>query len=76
MAQQVGGAIGLAVLATVASDRLSRQLASGTDPLAAGVNAFHTAFGAAAALTAAAALVALLLPNTRGKVDLAALQGV
>jgi hypothetical protein len=40
------------------------------------VNAFHTAFGAAAALTAAAALVALLLPNTRGKVDLAALQGV
>jgi EmrB/QacA subfamily drug resistance transporter len=58
---QVGGAIGLAVLATLASERTGSELASGA-PGAAALNAgFHLAYLIGAALVAVAVVVAVMV---------------
>ncbi|MEA2828631.1 MAG: hypothetical protein QOG43_3070 [Actinomycetota bacterium] len=52
--QQVGGALGLAVLATLAATRSDRLLADGSSTAAALTGGYHLAFGVGAALVAAA----------------------
>jgi EmrB/QacA subfamily drug resistance transporter len=56
---QVGGAIGLAVLATLASERTGSLVASGHDHAAALNSGFHLAYLIGAGVLAAAAIVAL-----------------
>jgi hypothetical protein len=67
-AQQVGGSIGLAILATLAASRtaslLHSPIAHGSVP-AARVSGFHLAFMAAAALLTAAWTIAVLQLRTR-----------
>jgi len=58
---QVGGAIGLAVLATLASQRTDSQLADGASHLAALNSGYHLAYLAGAALVGIAALVAIVV---------------
>ncbi|MDQ1289624.1 MAG: hypothetical protein QG622_3190 [Actinomycetota bacterium] len=74
-AQQIGGAIGVAALATLAADRFTDLLPTAATPAAAMTDAFHSAFAAGACVTALAALVVLALPALREEVDLVALQG-
>lgn len=63
----MGGALGLAVLASLADARTSGLLADGVDRLAALTGGYHVAFGAGAVFAAtAAALGALLLPRLGG----------
>ena len=69
-AQQVGGAIGIAIAATVTADRAAGDLARGaapTDALAGGLGVAF-AVGAACMLTAAVLAIGLTRP-TRGTVD-------
>lgn len=63
--QQVGGALGLAVLATLATSRTSDLLASGSSDAAALVSGFHLAWtvGAVLAATALVLAVTLLKPD-------------
>jgi len=62
----MGGALGLAVLASLAVARTDHLLASGAGSLAALAGGYHVAFGTGAAFAAAAALLgALLLRTTR-----------
>jgi EmrB/QacA subfamily drug resistance transporter len=77
--QQIGGALGLAVLSTFANDRTTNALADGVNKSAALVDGFQVAFVIAAALVASAAVVTTLLLRRRdvaridsGDVDLAA----
>jgi EmrB/QacA subfamily drug resistance transporter len=56
---QVGGALGLAVLATVSTSRSTRLAATGTSPAAALTGGYHLAFWIGAILTGASILVAL-----------------
>ena len=63
--QQLGGAIGIAVLVTIATSRTTGLLESGVDPLSATVSGYSTAFWVGAGLTAAATVVALLLGPMR-----------
>ena len=57
-AQQVGGALGLAVLATLAANQTSSVLSSGTSGQAAAlVSGFHVAFAVGAGMLAFAALI-------------------
>ncbi|MFI6327731.1 MFS transporter [Micromonospora chersina] len=58
--QQVGGALGLAVLATLAASRADALRAAGTDQVAALADGYRSAFAVAAGLVTAALLVALL----------------
>jgi EmrB/QacA subfamily drug resistance transporter len=58
---QVGGAIGLAVLATLAGERTSHQLAAGVSPDAALNSGYHLAYLIGAALVGAAVLVAVFV---------------
>ncbi|MGH3071452.1 MAG: MFS transporter [Gaiellaceae bacterium] len=69
--QQVGGAIGVAVLSTVAVSRTEDVLADGSapGPVDALSEGFQSAYTAAVGLTIAAAAVALLLLRGRPKVD-------
>jgi EmrB/QacA subfamily drug resistance transporter len=55
---QVGGSLGLAVLATLATSRTDQLLASGQSGPAALTGGYHLAFGIAAGLVAAAIVVA------------------
>jgi MFS family permease len=55
---QVGGAIGLAVLATLAGERTDSRLADGASHLAALNSGYHLAYVVGAALVAAALLIA------------------
>jgi EmrB/QacA subfamily drug resistance transporter len=66
----MGGALGLALLASLAASRSESLLASGDDPLTALTGGYHVAFlvGAGFAV-AAAALAALLLRRGTGTVD-------
>ena len=64
-AQQVGGSLGLAVLSVLATARTEHLLATGHSAASAATAGFDRAFLAGAALTAAAALIALRTPNTR-----------
>lgn len=59
--QQVGGALGLAIAATIATAQTTRSLAAGQAPAAALTAGFRLAFLAAAALAALAAVIALTL---------------
>jgi EmrB/QacA subfamily drug resistance transporter len=69
-AQQVGGSLGLAILATVAVDRTSRLLSSGASAdaasrVAATVSGYHVAFLAAAIMMGAGAALLVLLLRPR-----------
>jgi EmrB/QacA subfamily drug resistance transporter len=57
--QQVGGALGVAVLAALAAARSDAAAAAGAAPSTALLQGYQLAFGAGAALVAAAALVTL-----------------
>ncbi|MGP4111430.1 MFS transporter [Streptomyces sp. 4N509B] len=74
--QQVGGAIGVAVLATLASSRLTDELASGTTGPDALLSSYQEAFLAGTVLTAVAAVIALGLPSLRTEFDPETTQGV
>ncbi|MFF0151530.1 MFS transporter [Micromonospora sp. NPDC005203] len=68
--QQVGGAVGLAALATLAAARSDSLRAAGWAETAALAGGYRMAFTVAAALVAAALLVALTaLPGTRPRAD-------
>jgi predicted MFS family arabinose efflux permease len=63
---QLGGALGVAALITVASERSSDLLGSGSRPLVAQVGGLNLAFLLAAAVALAASLVAMFaLPRLR-----------
>ena len=68
-AAQVGGALGLAVLATLSATRTDNLLADGETTAAALTGGYHTAFAVGAALVAAATVIALtvLEPEERAK---------
>ena len=68
-AAQVGGALGLAVLATLSATRTDNLLADGETTAAALTGGYHTAFAVGAALVAAATVIALtvLEPEERTK---------
>jgi MFS family permease len=70
--QQIGGALGVAILTTVSTSRTADELASGADQPHALVDGFSVAFWIAAAF-AAAAIVATLLALRRQ--DLAPIEG-
>lgn len=63
--QQIGGAIGIAALVTVATDRAASMAAEGSAPQAAMVEGFQLAFILSAGLLLAAALVAPLMGRVR-----------
>jgi EmrB/QacA subfamily drug resistance transporter len=67
---QVGGALGLAVLATLSTSRTAALLAGGAAPDEALTGGFHLAFGIAAALVAAAIVLTatVLRPAAAGPV--------
>jgi hypothetical protein len=56
--QQVGGALGLAVLATLAASRTDRLLIDGESTASALTSGYHLAFGIGAALLVVAVLLA------------------
>jgi EmrB/QacA subfamily drug resistance transporter len=63
--QQVGGALGLAILSTLATSKTTSSLESGTDNAHALVDGFHIAYLAGAAfLFAGAVLLALMLKRS------------
>jgi EmrB/QacA subfamily drug resistance transporter len=64
--QQVGGALGLAVLAALASSRTDRLLADGDAVNAALVGGYRLAFGISAGLVLTAAIVTALALRGRG----------
>ncbi len=59
--QQVGGALGLAVLATLSTSRSNGLLAAGEAPAEALTSGYRLAFGVGAALVALAALLAVVV---------------
>ncbi|HET9120454.1 MAG TPA: MFS transporter, partial [Solirubrobacterales bacterium] len=61
---QVGGALGLAVLATLSATRTDSLLASGTSPDAALTSGFHLAFWIGAGLVTAAVAITTLVIQT------------
>jgi MFS family permease len=69
--QQIGGAVGIAVLSTVAISSTRDSLAAGTGQAAALTDGFISAFWGAAAAAAAGLAVALLLIRGR-QLDVAA----
>jgi hypothetical protein len=60
-AQQVGGALGLAVLVSVATGRTTSLLGTGHSPAVAQLVGSHLAFGVGAGLLAVGAVLAALL---------------
>ncbi|MET8091543.1 MFS transporter [Micromonospora sp. NPDC005220] len=73
--QQVGGAVGLALVVTVANSRLEDRVAAGAPPPEAMLAALRVGFAAAALLAGLSVLVALGLPRIREKADLGAIHG-
>ena len=67
--QQVGGALGLAILSTLAANRTARVLGHGANTIAvrasAQVSGFHVAFAVGAAMLAAAGIVLALTVRKR-----------
>jgi MFS family permease len=57
----MGGALGLAILASLASSRTASQLHAGTSELAALTSGYHAAFLAGAVFAAAAAIIGVTL---------------
>jgi sugar phosphate permease len=71
--RQVGGALGLAILATMAASRTAASAASGKEALPQG---FHAAFATGAGFAVAGALTALfVLPRIRPRKQKAAAPG-
>jgi EmrB/QacA subfamily drug resistance transporter len=68
-AAQVGGALGLAVLATIASDRTEAQLAGGESAAAALNSGYHLAYLIGAAAVAIALVVAVTVLRTQPAAD-------
>ncbi|MFC5185417.1 MFS transporter [Actinomadura harenae] len=64
--QQLGTALGLAIMAVIAADRTGHLLRIGTDPRHAGTSGFQHALFAGAMFTLAATFVGLGVRNTRG----------
>ena len=64
-AQQVGGALGLAILSALATARTTHLLGAGDSAATAATAGFDRAFLVGASFTAAAALFALRTANTR-----------
>ena len=69
--QQVGGALGLSILATLATSRTDAQLSDGVSTASALTSGYHLAFGVGAAFIAAALAlaVALLQKRTEPRVE-------
>lgn len=63
--QQVGSALGLAVLSAVATTRTNHRLTTGTTQLVAERDGYHLALFVGSIMMAAAALIALRIGNTR-----------
>ena len=59
--QQIGGAVGIAILSTIATSTTSDSIASGTPVPAALTHGFQNAFWAGAAITLVGVLVSLVL---------------
>jgi EmrB/QacA subfamily drug resistance transporter len=72
---QVGGAIGLAVLATLAADRTEGQVADGVGAIAALNSGFHVAYLVGAGLVAVAFVIAVTVLRSPSPADLAAMHG-
>ncbi len=70
---QVGGAIGLAVLATLASERTSTLLDGGTAHAAALNSGFHLAYLVGAGMVAAALAIAIFVLRSEPMPDMAAM---
>ncbi|MEH0939256.1 MFS transporter [Micromonospora psammae] len=70
--QQAGGAVGLAVLATVAADRTDSLLAKGTDAAEAAVVGYHVSFIISVAFTVVAILLSLTVLRRPAKAEQAA----
>ncbi|MFC4034120.1 MFS transporter [Streptomyces polygonati] len=68
-AQQIGGALGLSVLASLATARTNRRIAAGQPLTEALTSGYHLAFLVAAGLLAAAALLAAVMLRTPGGPD-------
>jgi hypothetical protein len=68
--RQIGGSLGLAVLATIATDRAHAALTAGHGSVSAALNSgYSRAFVVAAGLSIAAALAAFLVPTIRGQAN-------
>jgi EmrB/QacA subfamily drug resistance transporter len=65
--QQVGGALGLAVLSTLAASRTDHLLGSGQDTATALTGGYHLAFATGAGLMLAAALLTATVLRTGGR---------
>ncbi|HET7053953.1 MAG TPA: DHA2 family efflux MFS transporter permease subunit [Solirubrobacterales bacterium] len=72
---QVGGAIGLALLATLAAERTGNKLAEGASHAAALNSGFHLAYVVAAGLVAAALAIAVFILRSEPMPDMAAMHG-
>jgi hypothetical protein len=66
---QVGGALGLAVLATVSASRTDDLLEDGESTLSALTSGYHAAFLIGAALVVAAIIVAVAVLRPAGKAE-------
>lgn len=74
--QQLGGAVGVAVLASVAISQGHSALARTHDPRLALIDGFHSGFLVAAAFMAALATCAFLMPSVAEEIDMEAVQGL
>jgi EmrB/QacA subfamily drug resistance transporter len=63
--QQIGGALGLSILSTLAASRTDGLIADGTNPVGALVDGYHLAFLIGAVFIAAGAVAILLLIRRR-----------
>jgi len=72
-AQQLGGAVGLAALVSLAAARFDSQTGAGVATAQASVDFFHVVFWVLAVMLLAAATLSLRLPALRQQTDLAAL---
>jgi EmrB/QacA subfamily drug resistance transporter len=72
---QVGGAIGLAVLATLAAERTDSALGDGASHAAALNSGFHLAYVVGAGLVAAALAIAIFILRSEPMPDMAAMHG-
>ena len=72
---QVGGAIGLAVLATLSASRTESLAAAGHDAASAALGGYHLAFGIAAAFVVLALAVAVAHAPPRARAQAGARRG-
>jgi EmrB/QacA subfamily drug resistance transporter len=70
-AQQLGGAVGLAALVSLASARFDSQTSAGVGLAQSSVDSFHLVFLVSAVLLVGAAMLSLRLPALRKQTDLA-----